>query len=483
MDSKRELARHYVNGEWVSGAEWGVGEARDPADGSIASRHLRGSAELAEAAISAARRAFLGADWGQSPRLRAQVLHGFADRLESIQESLTETVVRENGKTWNEAHHEIAAAVSEARYYAGLARNVFGRVIETAPGKVSTLTAEPVGVAAIIVPWNAPVTLLVRSLAPALAAGCTSVIKPSTQTALSNARVVECLVGAPGLPNGVVNSVNGEREDVGAALVSSPSVDIVSFTGSSSSGKAIMAEGAKTLKRMSLELGGKAPAIVFPDADLNRAIPEIARCALVHAGQMCVAVARVLVHESIYEEVARRLVAAFAARRVGPGLEKTTEMGPLIDAKNQRRLVGWIERANDEGEVLLRGEATGGPSGNGAFVTPTLFAIDDLSSPLIQEELFGPIVSIERFGDEAEAVTKANATRFGLAASVWTNDLHRANRVARRLRSGTVWQNCHMRLLSEAETGGFGESGVGRLHGVEGLQDFLETKHIYAESC
>lgn len=474
-------AAHFIAGEWASAG----GELRqsfNPATGEAIGGWLPGSAALAAQAVAAARAAFEGASWPAAPRQRAAALFEFADRLEARKEELIALIVAENGKLRSEATGEMIGSISEARYYAGLARNIAGRTLETAPGNISLLHREPAGVVGIIVPWNAPVTLLVRSLAPALAAGCTTVIKPAPQTPLIHRVVMECLANCPSLPKGVVNSVNEDGSAVGEALVASPEVDVISFTGSSETGKRIMAGAAPTLKRLSLELGGKAPGIVFDDADLDLAVKELTHGALVMAGQICVAAARFLVQENILPAFREKAKAAFAAVRVGPGADPESQMGSLIDGNNQARLQRLIERAGDEGRIVLKGGAPGGALAKGAFLTPTLFEIDDLRSELVQQELFGPIVSLETFGSEAEAVRKANATNYGLAASVFTRDLARATRVSRAIRAGTVWLNCHTRLLAEGETGGYRQSGLGRLHGAEGLNDFLETKHVYFEA-
>jgi acyl-CoA reductase-like NAD-dependent aldehyde dehydrogenase len=474
-------AGHFIAGEWIAGS----GETRwsfCPATGEALAEWLPGSAGLAHQAVAAARAAFDRSNWPASPRQRAAALFEFADRLEARKEELVALIVAENGKLQAEAAGEIMGSISEARYYAGLTRNIAGRTLETAPGNISLLHREPAGVAAIIVPWNAPVTLLVRSLAPALAAGCTTVIKPAPQTPLIHRLVMECLADCPSLPAGVVNSVNEDGSAVGEALVASPDVDVISFTGSSATGKLIMAGAAPTLKRLSLELGGKAPAVVFDDADLDLAVKELTHGALVMAGQICIAAARFLVHEKVLPAFRERAKAAFAAVRVGPGANMQSQMGSLIDGHNRSRLQRLIEQAGDEGKMVLKGDAPGGALAKGAFLTPTLFEIDNLGSELVQEELFGPIVSLESFADESEAVHKANATKYGLAASVFTRDLARATRVSRAIRAGTVWLNCHTRLLAEGETGGYRQSGLGRLHGAEGLNDFLETKHVYLEA-
>lgn len=470
-------ARHYIAGQCI--AEGGtLQDSVNPATTGTLGQYFPGSASLAEAAASAARKAFFETAWAQSPRLRAQALFEIADRLEAAKNEIADLVVAENGKIRSEALGETMGAISETRYYAGLTRNIRGTMMETAPGNMSFFGREPAGVAGVIVPWNAPVTLLMRSLAPALAAGCTAVIKPAQQTPLVHARIMEAITSAPSLPAGVVNSVNENGIEVGQAMTASPDIDVISFTGSSRTGAAIMAAAAPTLKRVGLELGGKAPAVIFDDADLDLAVRELTHGSLAMAGQICVAAARFLVHDSIAKDFEERIIAAFKAVRTGPGNDTNSDMGSLIDEPNRKRVLRLLEQAGDEGEMLLRGE----PLGQGAFLTPSLFRIDDLQSDLVQEELFGPLVSIERFSDEAEAIHKANATPYGLAASVFARDGARAMRASRAIRAGTVWINSHLRLFAEGETGGYGKSGLGRLHGPEGLHDFLETKHIYMET-
>lgn len=469
-------AENFLNGEWIGGAA--TAASINPADGSMLGYYVPGTKTLADQAVAVARETFERTDWASSPRLRAAVLFEFADRLEMVREEIVDLIVAENGKLRREALGETIGAISEARYYGGLARTILGRTIETAPGNFSMMNREAAGVAAIIVPWNAPVTLLVRSLGPALAAGCTIVLKPAPQTPLIHWRVMQCLNECPSLPKGVVNSINENGTEVGEALVASPDVDVISFTGSSATGKRIMSGAAPTLKRLSLELGGKAPAIVFEDTDLDHTVRELTAGSLVMAGQICVAATRFLVHRSIENDFTARIKAAFCAIRTGPGTDPASQMGSLIDMDNQKRIAHLIEQAADEGELILRGR----PLERGAFMTPSLFRIDDLQSDLVQQELFGPIVSIETFDDEREAVAKANATRYGLAASLFTRDIDRATRVSRAIRAGTVWLNCHGRLFAEGETGGYRHSGLGRLHGPEALNDFLETKHVYLET-
>ena len=477
-------AQQYIAGLWLPGAgDAPDGDCIDPARGVVAAHFHEAAVADVCAAISAARRAFETTSWARQPRLRSDVLRLFADRLEARMEEVATLLVLLNGKLRREALGEIAASISELRYYAGLARNLFGRTIELEPGCWSQLEREAIGVAAIIVPWNAPVTLLVRSLAPALAAGCTVVIKAAHQTAPVHQLVLECLTADSRIPCGVVNSFVESGTAGAEALCADPDVDVISFTGSTRVGKSIARASAQNLTRLSLELGGKAPAIVFEDADIDAAVRGIVAGGTVMAGQMCTAIARVLVHDSIRETFTERLSSALQSVRVGPGDDPQSQMGPVIDRRSRDRLVRLVDEAHGEGARVISGGIL--PStlpSNGAFVAPSLIAVQELSSRFIQEELFGPLLVLETFQSEADAVLRANATRYGLAASLWGRDQARMRRVARLMKTGTVWLNAHNRLFAEVETGGFRESGRGRLHGVEGLNDFLETKHLYHEA-
>ena len=470
-------ARHLIDGEWLGAPR---ATSINPADSSAIGRYADGGPEDAQAAIAAARRAFERPDWAQAPRLRQQLMLQWADRLEQRTEELAQLLTLENGKVLAQSRGEIAGAISEIRYYAGLTRYIPGHVFEVAPGEFSTLFKEPAGVCGLIIPWNAPVVLLIRALTPALAAGCTVVIKPAPQSALITAAVVAELAALKSLPRGVVNLVSEQGHEVAQALVTSSQVDVISFTGSNATGQRIMAAAAPTMKKLSLELGGKSCCLVFDDADVERIAPQLAAAATIISGQQCTAARRVLVHASRYEATKTALTRALASLVVAPGNAPASQMGPLIDAASLERVGGQIEQAMQQAdEVLLPGRRLGGASRSGFFLTPTLVAHRDTSAFFVQEEIFGPLVVLEKFEDEVDAVKRANHTEYGLSASVWTQDGARALRVARALRNGTVWINDHNKLFAEAETGGYRRSGLGRLHGYDALNDFLEVKHIY----
>ena len=473
-------ALNLIDNEWQPAQSGQFEDSVNPADGRVIGRYAASDGADAEAAIAAARRAFERPDWAQSPRLRQMVMLKWADRLEAHAEELAHLLTLENGKVLAQSRGEIAGAISEIRYYAGLTRFIPGHVFEVEPGVFSTLLKEPAGVAGIIVPWNSPVVLLIRSLTPALAAGCTTIIKPAPQTALITAAVLTDLQSVAQLPRGVLNLVSECGHAVAQALTTSPDVDVISFTGSNATGQRIMAAAAPTMKKLSLELGGKSCCLVFDDVDVSQIAPQLAAAATIISGQQCTAARRVLVHASRYAEMKVALSQALQALVVAPGLASGAQVGPLIDAPSHQRVSQAIAQATDlADEVILRGGRPDGLPASGHFMTPTLVAHRDTSAFFVQEEIFGPFVVLEQFEDEQDAVKRANHSDYGLSASVWTQDGARQMRVARALRNGTVWLNEHNKLFAEAETGGYRRSGLGRLHGYDALIDFMEIKHIY----
>lgn len=464
---------------WIDGQAQGDPTAAsiDPATGEPIGHFADGDATIADAAIAAARRAFDTSNWPMAPRIRQRVLLDWAAALRDRTDALAALLTRENGKAIAQSRGEVGGAISEIEYYAGLTRHIPGHVLEPEPGVLSTMLREPAGVAGIIVPWNAPAVLLVRGLCPALAAGCTAVVKPAPQTALFNMAMLQPLLDHPDLPAGIVN-LFAEIGHAGATRLSeSPDVDVICFTGSTLVGKAIMRAAAEHMKKLSLELGGKSCAVVLADADISEVARRVAGAATIISGQQCTAVRRVLVHESRFEEMKAALRDALSALKVGNGSDAATAMGPLVDVRSRDAVAREIARACDEAdEVVLKGTV---PDGPGAFLTPTLVHHQDTNAWFVQEEVFGPFLILEHFADEADAVARANNSVFGLSASVWTNDGAAGLRLARALRNGTVWINEHNKLFAEAETGGYRQSGIGRLHGYDALADFTELKHIY----
>ncbi len=468
-----------IDGQWQPAGDGRTGQRRNPADGSLVGEFADGGQADADAAIAAARRAFERPEWAQNPRLRQLVMLRWADRIEAQGEELARLLTLENGKPLAESRGEIRGSVSEIRYYAGVARYIPGQMLEVAPGVFSSQLKEPAGVAGIIVPWNAPAILLIRSLAPALAAGCTAVVKPAPQTALLSAALMRALQDDEQLPGGVVNFVSEQGHAVAQRLVESPQVDVISFTGSNATGQRIMAAAAPTMKKLSLELGGKSSCLVFDDVDVDAVATQLAAAAMIIAGQQCTAARRVLVHASRFDAMKKSLARALAAMRMGNGLADGVQYGPLIDEQARDRVAASVEEVlQTADEVILRGGRPRDGFQHGCFMLPTLVAHRDTGASFIQEEIFGPVVVIERFEDEPEAVQRANHTVYGLSASVWTRDGARAWRVARALRDGTVWINDHNQLFAEAATGGYRRSGLGRLHGYDALADFTEIKHI-----
>ncbi len=474
-------ARHWIGGEWVDSAA--QQKSYDPATGGVIGTYAdAGEVEVAQA-IEIAAAAFRNSDWRSDRRLRARALNEMADCFEADTEALVEILSLENGKVKAEARFEVGMVPRKLRFYAALALTEFGRAMETSPGRYTTVLREAVGVAGIIAPWNSPVVLFIRSLAPALATGCTVVGKLPGFTAQTNARMCATFAAVTSLPRGVVNVFNESHGSGARALVASPLVPAISLTGSSRTGQQIMAAGAVNMKRFGGELGGKTPILLFDDADLEKALPTVEKALTVFAGQFCMTGSRLLVQRPILDEVRRRLAARLEAVKVGPASDPASEMGPMINKDNVERVDRLVVEAIEQGAtaVVRGGPVRDGKLAAGAFYRPTLLEITDHKLPIAQEEVFGPVLVMHAFDTEAEAVSLANDSQYGLAAAVWSNNVDRPLRIARQIQAGTVWINNWAVVYDETEEGGYKQSGLGRLNGVAALEGFVEYRTIVHE--
>lgn len=471
------VAKNWIDGDWADSADHR--ESFDPATGRKIGTYAYGSREDVERAIAGAVRAFRTTPWKHDRHLRARVLNAMADRFDERREELIDLLALDNGKVKPEAAFEVDFVPPGLRFNAALALAEYGRASAVEPGRVSMVLREPMGVVGVISPWNSPLALTIRSLAPALAAGCTTVVKLASETAQINALFTEIVAGTPGLPPGVVNVITTGR-DAANLLIESPDVPAISFTGSTRSGHAISATGADHLKRFGLELGGKTPMMVFESADLDAAVPVLTKAVTVFAGQFCMTGSRLLVQRSIADEVRTRMAEAFRNVKPGPASDPTSDMGPMIDKPNAERVNGVVEQAIAAGaKVVVRGGPIAeGPLAGGAFYVPTLLEVDDPKMDIVQQEVFGPVVTMEVFDDEAEAIALANDSQYGLSASIWSRDVDQPLRVAQEVQAGTIWINDWAVIHDEFEEGGFKQSGRGRLRGQAALEDFTEYKHI-----
>lgn len=474
--------RMLIDGTWRDALSGEVIEARDPADGRLLATVPRGGTVEIEMAVAAARRAFEG-PWSRfTPYERQALLLRIAERVEASWEDLCLSDTLDMGMPIQRSLANSRRVLGMLRFYAGQAVAIHGQTIANSfPGEIRSMTVrEPIGVVGAIIPWNAPIAGSVWKIAPALATGCTVVLKPSEEaslTVLMLARIMqEC-----GLPPGVLNVVTGLGPEAGAALAAHPGIDRIAFTGSTRTGRAIARAAAGNIKRVSLELGGKSPVILCRDADLDRAIPIAAMAVFANSGQICIAGSRLFVAREIEDEVLSRLAEHAASLRLGRGLDPTTEIGPLISARQAARVETFLQCGREEGARLVTGGARAHPPGldAGHFIEPTVFAGVVDSMAIATDEIFGPVLSVLPFDDLDEAVTRANATPYGLAAGIFTTHLGTAHKLAHRLRAGSVWVNMYHAIDPAVPFGGVKMSGHGREGGTEHLDEFLDTKAIW----
>jgi acyl-CoA reductase-like NAD-dependent aldehyde dehydrogenase len=472
-----KTAMHWIGGQWVDSGEHG--ESINPATGEVIGSYAKGGRKEAELAVNAALRAFRETDWKDNRSLRARVLNAMAARFEARSEHLAQLLATEVGKILPDARFETDTVPFNLRFNAALALTEYGRAAEVSEDSLSIVIRQPIGVAGIFAPWNAPIALGIRSLAPALAAGCTAAVILPKETAQVNALTSEVISETDDLPRGVVNILTSGREGMGY-LVETPDVPVISFTGSTQTGRAISAAGAARLKRFGLELGGKTPVVIFDDADLDAAVAQVTAGLTVFAGQFCMTGSRAIVQRGIADRFRTALAERLKKVRVGPASDPHSEMGPLINKPSVERVNKMVDDAIAAGaKIIVRGgPVTEGALANGAFYRPTLLEVTDSGLTIVQQEVFGPVLTMQVFDTEAEAVSLANDSEYGLAASVWSRDVDRPLRVARVLQHGTVWINDWANMHDEFEEGGFKQSGRGRLRGLAGLDDFLECKHI-----
>ncbi len=483
MDFVAKDRQMLIGGDWVDAASGKTFEVFNPATGDVLANVAEGDSEDIDRAVKTARAAFDEGPWGRmTPSERGRAIHRIGDLILEHGDELAALETLDNGKPMAIARAaDIPLAADNFHYYAGWTTKLGGETIQPSvaymPGAEwhAYSLREPVGVVGQIIPWNFPLLMAAWKLGPALAAGCAIVLKPAEQTPLSALRLGELILEA-GIPEGVVNIVPGYGETAGAALAAHDDVDKVAFTGSTEVGKMIVQAAAGNLKKVTLELGGKSPNVVYSDADMETAIPGAANAIFFNHGQCCAAGSRLFVEKKSYDAVLEGVSEHAKKIKVGSGLDPETEMGPLVSREQYERVTGYLDSGREEGARAVAGGK--GIDGKGYFVEPTVLSETNPKMRVQAEEIFGPVVTVTPFDDVAEVPIVGNKTKFGLAAGIWTQDLSKAHRTARQLRAGTVWINCYNVFDAALPFGGYKESGWGREMGAEALENYTETKAV-----
>lgn len=476
------VRRMLIDGKWVDAQSGQTIATHNPATGEIIGYVPRAGAADIDAAVFAARQAFEG-PWSRfKPFERQALLLRIADLFEAHWEEISQSDTADMGMPVARTRANKLRVIGMLRYYAGLATSIHGHTIENSlPGDIVSFTRkEPIGVVAAIIPWNAPTAASVWKIGPALATGCTIVLKPSEEAPLTPLLIAD-LMHEAGVPPGVVNVVTGTGQEAGAPLAAHPGVDKIVFTGSTATGQAIVRASAGNLKKVSLELGGKSPVIVCGDADLDKAVPIAAMATFANSGQICIAGSRLLVERSIHDELVDRLGKFASALKIGNGADPSTEIGPLVSRRQLDQVEGFLQSGRDEGAILVAGgrRLREPPFGKGHFVEPTVFAGVSDDMLIAREEIFGPVISAMPFDTLDEAVRRANATPYGLAAGVFTRDVSKAHSLSHHLRAGSVWVNTYHAIDPAMPFGGYKMSGYGREGGIEQLEGYLNTKGVW----
>ncbi len=472
----------YIDGKFVEprSAKWF--DSYNPFTGEPWAEIPEGTREDVDRAVQAAHKAFTEGPWASmSASQRGLLLHKLGELISRDAKRLAEVEVRDNGKLIAEMQGQLNYIPQWYYYFGGLADKVQGAVIPLdKKGYFNFTRHEPLGVVAVITPWNSPLLLTTWKLAPALAAGCTVVVKPSEFTSASTLEFAKLFEEA-GFPPGVVNVVTGFGKEVGGPLVEHPLVKKISFTGSDASGRIINQLAAKQFKHVSLELGGKSPNIVLDDANMDDAVNGAISGIFAATGQTCIAGSRLLLQQNIHDEFLKKLLALARTARMGNPMSMETQVGPITTQPQYQKILGFIEAAKNEGAELVMGgmPSTRPECGKGWFIEPTIFAHVTNRMRIAQEEVFGPVLSVIKFKDEDEAVAIANDSRFGLGSGVWTSDIGRAHRMAERIQSGTVWVNCYRAVSYMSPFGGYKDSGIGRENGIEAIREYLQTKSVW----